>query len=369
MPDPESVVKTNRPCGNQSRGLSAIVHMPMARIANIILTVALLGVAAFLGSLPFRSLHGQSTAPELKLLISTDQHTIAQPYPARLTLQMHNASQQTIWLYHRASAVRPPVQHVYQEGQPAETTGGSTLEVNIQPAEAKAAQAAASPAQGMPFEYIGLPSPKLVKVAPGGDYEERAVLHLTPAMAEGLTPLWGVYRLTVTYGAQFSTAADIQHDLGLLLWQGKVTSNALEFELQPAPADAVGAISGSAVGRNTQPTSDVRVSLTDEHDHLIDQQVTGAGGSYSFEHLPLGLYWITGRREAATEDTAVFHSVQLTADGPRVADRIDLTPPGNLRAPRRCNTSPCLFKIVDAGAPAPRLARSRPGPMDRCWTM
>jgi hypothetical protein len=312
----------------------------------IVLTAAILGLFA---SLPSRPLHGQGNSPELKLLISTDQHALTEPCPARLTLQMHNASQHTLWLYHRASAKRPPVQHVYQEGQPVETTGGSTLEVDIQPVDAKRAQSAASPAHGVPLEYIGLPAPKLVKVPAGGDYEERAVLHLTPAMAEGLKPIWGLYRLTVTYGAKFSTAEEIMRNLGTPLWQGELTSNALEFELRPAPADAVGAISGSAIGRNTQPSSDVRVSLNDAQDHLIDQQVTGANGSYSFEHLPLGLYWITGRREAATEDTAVFHSVQLTAAAPRMGDQINLVPPEIYEA-KKVQHKPVLFKVVDSNA-------------------
>jgi hypothetical protein len=323
--------------------------------------IALLGFAAFFASLNSAQPRAQSNPPELKLLISTDQHTLTQPYPARITLQIHNSSQHTLWLYHRASAKRPPVQHVYQEGQPVETTGGSTLEVVIQPADAKATQGA-SPAQGTPLEYIGLPMPKLEKLAVGGDYEERAVLHLTPAMADGMKPVWGAYRLTVIYGAKFSTAEEIQRNLGTPLWQGEVTSNALEFELRPAPADAVGAISGSAIGRNTQPTSDIRVSLNDSQDHLIDQQVTGGDGTYSFEHLPPGLYWITGRRETATEDTAVFHSVQLTAAAPHAADQIDLTPPEIYEA-KKVQHKPVLFKVVDSnGQPAPKVL------LDATWS-
>jgi len=336
--------------------------MVMGRLAKITVAVLLPGFAAFFASLSSTQPHGQSNSTELKLLISTDQHTITQPYPARFTLQIHNASQRMLWLYHRACAKRPPVQHVYQEGQPVVTTGGSTLEVELQPADARAAQVATSPAQGTPLEYIGLPMPKIVKVGAGEDYEERAVLHLVPAMAEGLKPIWGAYHLRVTYGAKFSTAEEIQRNLGATLWQGAVTSNALDVELQPAPADAVGAISGSAIGRNEQPTADIRVSLNDSQDHLIDQQVTGADGSYSFEHLPLALYWVTGRRETATEDTSVFHSVQLTADAPHAADRIDLTPP-EIYQPQKVQHKPVLFKVVDGeGKAAPKVL------LDATWS-
>ena len=306
--------------------------------------------------------HGQANPPEIKLLISTEQHAITEPYPARLTLQIHNASQHTVWLYHRASAKAPPVKHVFQEGEPVKTTGGSTLEVSIQPVDAKLAQAAASPAQGKELEYIGLPAPKLVKVVAGGDYEERAVLHLAPAMAEGLKPIWGVYRLTVTYAAQYSNGEEFQRNLGTPLWQGEVTSNALDFELRPAPADAVGTVTGSAIGRNQQPSSDVRVSLTDSQEHLIDQQVTGADGSYTFEHLPLALYWVTARRETVTEDTSVFHSVQLTAASPQATDRIDLTPP-EVYVPEKVQHKPVVFKVVDAsGKPAAKVL------LDTTWS-
>ena len=119
------------------------------RFQVIFILLCLAGLGASLLCPP---LHGQANPPEIKLLISTEQHAITEPYPARLTLQIHNASQHTLWLYHRASAKVPPVQHVFQEGEPVETTGGSTLDVAIQPVDAKVAPAAATPVRSRRFD-------------------------------------------------------------------------------------------------------------------------------------------------------------------------------------------------------------------------
>jgi hypothetical protein len=302
------------------------------------------------------------SSPDLKLLISIDQQTLAEPYPARITLHIHNASQRTLWLYHRARGKHPPVARPFEENRPRETSGGSTLEVKLQPAESKAAQAAVSAAEVKVFEFVGLPKPRLVKLAAGEDYEERAVLHWEPALAEGRQPLWGAYRLTVIYGASFSNANEFQNNLGATLWQGEVSSNTLDVELRPATPDAVGAVAGTAVGPDLQPRAGIRVSLSDDHERLINQQVTGVDGTYSFDHLPLSLYWITGRSETATEDNATFHHVELTATTPRVGDQLVFYPPEIYQA-AKLQHKPVLFKVVDPmGKPVDRVT------LDATWS-
>jgi hypothetical protein len=304
----------------------------------------------------------ESNPPELKLLISIEQQTLTEPLPARITLHLHNASARTLWLYRKARAKRPPVERVYDENRPAETSGGSTLEVKLEPADAAVAQAATSPAEGTALEYVGMPKPKLVKLAAGDDYEERAFLHLRPALAEGQKPLWGAYRLAVIYGASFSNADEFQRNLDATLWQGEVTSNVLSIELRPAPGDAAGAATGSAVGPDLQPRAAIRVSLSDAQERLIGQQITGPDGRFSFEHLPLGIYWVTARREAATEDTAVFRHVELTPATLRVDTQLVLYPP-EIYEPQKLLHKPVLFKIVGtSGQPADKVT------LDATWS-
>jgi hypothetical protein len=324
--------------------------MAMGRLETFRLVV-IVGVAWACAIVCAALAQSETNPPELKLLISIEQQTITEPYPARITLNLHNASSHTLWLCRRARAKRPPVEHVYDEGHAAETSGGSTLEVKLEPTNAKTAQAGASPAEGTALENVGMPKLKLVKLAAGDDYEEKAILHLRPALAEGQKPLWGAYQLAVVYAASFSNADEIQHNLDATLWQGKVTSNVLTIELRPAPAGAVGAVTGSAVGPDLQPRSAIRISLSDEQERLIDQQITGPEGRFSFDHLPLGLYWVTGRYDSSTEDTAVFRHVELTSETPRGDTQLVLYPP-EIHEPQKLLHKPVLFRIIDASGQA-----------------
>jgi|GEM_PF-442303 len=322
---------------------------------------AILSIAAFCITLRAQDTPAASS-PDLKLLISIEQQTLTDPLPARITLHLHNASPRTLWLYRRARAKRPPVERVYDENRPAETSGESTLEVKLQPADAAAAQAATSPAEGTALEYVGLPKPKLVKLAAGDDYEEKAIVPLRPALADGRKPIWGAYRLAMIYGASFSNADEFQRNLGATLWQGEVTSNVLAIELRPAPGGAVGAVAGSAVGADLQPRTAIRISLSDEQERLIGQQITRPDGRFSFDHLPLGLYWVTARHEGATEDTAVFQHVELTSATPRAGTQLVLYPP-EIYEPQKLLHKPVLFKIVDtSGQPADKVT------LDATWS-
>ncbi len=157
----------------------------------------------------------------------------------------------------------PPEERVYDENRPAETSGGSTVEVKLQPVDAKAAQAVISPAEATVLEYVDMPKPRLVKLAAGGDYEETSIVHLQPALAEGEKPIWGAYRLAVVYGASFSNAEEFQRNLRATLWQGEVTSNTIALELRPALPDSLGVLGGSTLGQDLQPRAGIRVSLSD----------------------------------------------------------------------------------------------------------
>ena len=313
--------------------------------------IVMVGLAGVSWLLPVEPAKDQTNPPELKLLISIEQPALAEPYPARITLHLHNASERTLWLYRRARAKEQPVERAYDEKRPAESSGGSTLEVKLQPVDARAAPTTISPAKGVALEYVGLPKPKLVKLAAGDDYEEKATLQLRAARAEGQKAVWGAYTLAVIYGASFSNAAEFQRNLGARLWQGEVTSNVLAIELRPAAADAAGTVGGAAVRPDLEPRTAVRVSLIDEQERLIDQQVTGPDGRFLFERLPPGLYWVTARDEAANEDTAVFHHVELTSAAPRVSTDLVLYPPETYEAQKVLH-KPVLFKVVGASGQA-----------------
>ncbi len=310
--------------------------------------IAMVGVGWALCLLLVEPARGQANPPALKLLISMSQPFVAQPDAARIVLHIHNPTQQTLWLYRRAKGKRPPEERVYDENRPAETTGGSTVEVRLQPADVKAAPSAISPAEATVLEYVNMPKPRLAKLAAGGDYEETSIVQLKPALAEGEKPIWGAYQIAVAYGASFSNGEEFQRNLGATLWQGEVTSNTATLELRPALPDSVGVLSGSTVGPDLQARAGIRVSLSEEQGQLIDQQVTGPDGRFSFAHLPLALYWVTGRREAATGDTVTFRHEELTTAAPAANTQLVFYPPEIYEAKKLVH-KPALLRVFDPG--------------------
>ncbi len=321
--------------------------------------MAVLAGVSFL--LPFATAHGQTPPPTLRaltpsaaasaqiqVLISPKQPYVAEPEAARIVLHIHNPTSQTLWLYRRARGKRLPEELVQEENQPNKTAGGSTVEVKLQPADSQAAPAVSSPAVAAVLEYVNMPKPRLVKLAAGGDYEETSIVHLQPAMAEGQKAIWGAYRFAVVYRASYSNGDQFQRNLGALLWQGEVTSNTISIELRPPLPDSVGVVSGSAVGPDLQPRAGVRVSLSNEQGQLIDQRVTQADGKFSFAHLPLALYWVTGRREDATEDTMTFHHEELSSATPSVNTQLAFFTPEIYEAKKLVH-KPVLLRVFDAG--------------------
>src|SRR6266516_6196534 len=125
-----------------------------------------------------------SDATALKLLISLEQQSITAPFPARITLNLHNAGQRPLWLYRKArdasTAFHGDASRLeLEERATAYTTGGSTVAVRLAPAEAREI---ATPAQGTVLDSVGMPHPKLIRLDPGEDYEGKAVVSVLPAL-------------------------------------------------------------------------------------------------------------------------------------------------------------------------------------------
>jgi hypothetical protein len=272
----------------------------------------------------------------LKLLISAEQQSIAAPFPARVTLHLYNAGGQTLWLYRRARG---------------EAKEGSTLSVRLEPAQG---QAATIPAQGAVFESVGLPRPRLVRLGAGDDYEEKTTLRLAPAQAETdgkRKPLWGRYHLAVSYGAKFPNADEISRNLGATVWQGEVTSNTMEVELLPPPAEAQASVAGTVSNKEGQPVRDALVSLSDQEERLINQTLTDSEGRFTFTQLPLGLYWVTARVADSTLDEAVFRHVELSTAARAAALELLLLPEEIYEA-KKILHKPVLLLVTDsAGRP------------------
>jgi hypothetical protein len=282
-------------------------------------------------------------ADGLKLLIFAGQTTIAAPYPVRLTLHLHNAGQLPLWLYRRARG---------------ETREGSSLEARLEPIRPPGSPEVSAPAAGRVLESVGLPRPRLARLAPGDDYTEKTTLKIAPARTgkngEG-SPLWGRYRLAVTYRATFPNAPEITRILGVELWQGEVRSNSIEIELQPPVAE--GSLAGSVCSAESRSVSGALVSLVDQEDRLVDQLLTDYEGRFSFAHLPLGAdYWVTVRRPEVNEDTTVFRHLTLTAAAPAGTIELVLLPK-EIYQPQYLLHKPVLFRVTDsAGRPLDKVS-------------
>ncbi len=296
--------------------------------------------------LPATRAEGHTSAPPLRLLISLQKAFEAEPEAARIYLQIHNSSSQAVWLYRRAHGPHPVEQIVSEENKPTETTGGSTVQVHLHPADSRVVSSIVSPAEGKVLEYVLMPKPRLVKVEPGSDYKETSIVRLQPALADGDKPIWGNYQLTVDYSAAYSNADDFERTLGVNLWQGEVTSNTIPVDLRPPLPDSTGVLTGTALNKDLQPRAGMRVSLQDEQGLLIDQVTTGVDGKFSFQHLPLVLYWVTGRQEGATEDTVTYRHQDLTRSAPS-GDVQLVFYPEEITDAKKLVHKPVLIRVVD----------------------
>ena len=258
---------------------------------------------------------------DLKLVITIEQPAITAPFPARVTLHLHNSGNSTLWLYRPASPQKPVANQVAPDPSQTELAtsshpvGGSTLSIQLLPEDKRVT----SPGNGAALDSAGLPHPKLIRLAAGDDFEEKSVIHLAPAWAESngeKQPIWGRYNFAVTFAANYSNGGELERILGVTLWQGAIQSNSLDIDLLPPDPTAHGSLAGTITGADNVPRSDVLVSLSDNEERLLDQTRTDFDGKYSFTHLPPGLYWATVRRTDFTEDTIVFRHVVLSPAEP-----------------------------------------------------
>ncbi|HUI42797.1 MAG TPA: carboxypeptidase-like regulatory domain-containing protein [Terriglobia bacterium] len=288
---------------------------------------------AFIASLPVlllavgpRRVLGRPTAAPatssgLTVSLAIEQPTVVQPFPARLMLSLRNTSSTALWLYRplrdahelaRAAASIPD-----EAGAAANSSsGGAVLEIHLEPA----APSATSPAWAVPphakvMVSAGMPRARLVKLAPSGEQAEGAVVELDPGLVThpgGDVPLWGRYRLWVTYSAIYSNASSLSRDLGADIWQGDAASNSIDVELEPAPASAKGLVSGRVTSERGDALQGILVSLSDSAGHLVAQALTYDQGQYSLGHLPWGRYFVTARRPGATSDTDIYSHADLS---------------------------------------------------------
>lgn len=292
----------------------------------------------------------------LKVEITIAQQALTPPLSAWVTLHMHNSGGKTLWLYRPVTAARPASSERTSE-TPQDSSGrtslpieGSTVAVRLEGMD----HGATISGRGQICETVGMPIPKLIRLAPGDDIEIKTVIRLLPAQVEigGATrSVWGQYKLVVTYAAKFSNADELERILGVSLWQGTVESNSVELDLQPGAATPAGAITGTVSNPDNVPLDGILVSLSDREERLLNQTATDLQGKFSFSGLPPGLYWVTVRRRDANNDTAIFRHVVLTPAEP--AGSIDfLLAPQEIYEARQILHKPVLIQVVDgSGAP------------------
>ena len=291
----------------------------------------------------------QNGGGDLKLLISIDRTTVTAPLGVQVVLHLHNSGKQTLLLYRpvRDKSVFSGTTNPFlnEEPGPNSTSGGSALHVLLVPL---AGTAPASPGEGHVLDGAGFPHPKLVALAPGSDYEEKAALKLLPASGgeEKPQPLWGQYKLSATYSANFSNGDNLNRILGANIWQGETDSNTLEVNLQPPAADAHGSITGSVLGSDMQPTFGAIVTLGNQREEVVSQTSPDENGKYSFAHLPFGFYWVSARRRGSDQDATVFRHVELSAGDPYATVPLVILRPEVHRAEQLLH-KPVIVRVFD----------------------
>lgn len=291
-------------------------------------------------------------AQGLKLLISVEQRNIVAPNPVHATLHFHNSGKQTIWLYRpvRSTLSTGPGNNPLglSEQSPGQSSNGSLLEIHLVSMN--------SPASGNKTDFEGhgsalvpaaLPHPRLVRLEPGNDYEERVNIYVEPAKPKtGGTDksVWGHYSFSVTYSANYSNAEILARDINAHLWAGRVSSNDITLNLQPSTGR--GSITGTVLDAVGRPYDGALVTLGDYNETSLNQVYSDGNGQFSFSHLPLGRYWITVRDPGSRRDTSVFRLVDLKqAKSPATAQIMML--PVEVNRPDRLLHKPVLFHIID----------------------
>ncbi len=117
--------------------------------------------------------------------------------------------------------------------------------------------------------------------------------------------------------------------------------------MRPPLPDSIGKIDGTAVGADLTPLAAVRVSLSDAQGQLMDQAVTGVDGRFTFDRLPMALYWITGRREDTTQDTVTFTHQELASSLTHSTLQLTFITPES-DDPKKIVHKPVLIRIFDS---------------------
>lgn len=284
-------------------------------------------------------------AESLSVTISTSQAVVSEPLPLRLTLRFHNPGPHTLWLYRPAGPA----------GEGGGSSGGSTLSIHLDPVSPGpigAAGAVSVPAVGAAFRVPGFPHPQLMPLAPGADAEENAVIRIAPAkIGRTDAPLWGKYQLILAYGAHYPNGDELRQSVGVDIWSGSTSTNALTFTLQPANPSNAGMISGNVINRKGLTLEGILVSLTDDNQRLDMQSVTGPDGGFRFEHLPYGRYWVTVRDLEADEDTSFFEHADVSSAAPDAGMKLMMLNQQVYEAKRLLH-KPVLFRVENgAGSP------------------
>jgi Carboxypeptidase regulatory-like domain len=299
----------------------------------------------------------------LSVTLTLEHSTIAQPFPARITLHFHNAGVRALWLYRHTRdpedldrARRQMAQLNAANGAQSAnaSAGGSSLAVHLEPVASLGAQSWTQPPNGEVMASVAMPHPRLVKLAPSADDTEGCVVALRPGIVSRSgsdVPVWGHYRFSVVYKASYSNGDALARDLGVDIWQGEATSNTVDVDLEPAPSFASGSISGRVMNTNGQTLPGMQVSLTDGQSHVIGQITTNVDGNYTFDHLPLGTYWATVRPLAAMDVTAAYDHAELRGDSPKAT--VNLVPiESEAYEPKQLWHKPVLLRVTsNAGAP------------------
>jgi hypothetical protein len=309
---------------------------------NPLRALAAVLLLALLWAVPGRS-------QDLKLLISVEQQNIVAPNPVRATLHFHNSGQQTLWLYRPVVSELPGdrlglLSPVPPDARPGQAYGGSRIEVQLTP-QTSAGGAKETAGSGFALSPDALPNPRLVRLAPGEDYQEKTSIHVEPGQPGGKNrPAWGAYRFSVIYSAGYSNVEALARDVNANLWHGQVASNAVELNLHP-PAGQ-GSIAGTVLDSIGRTYGQALVTLEDENESALDQDLTSDDGRFAFADLPMGRYWLAVRQPGANHDTSVFREVDVAKAGLPATAEIMMVPL-DVNKPGRVLHKPVLFHIVD----------------------
>ncbi|MCL5670948.1 MAG: carboxypeptidase regulatory-like domain-containing protein [Acidobacteria bacterium] len=293
-------------------------------------------------------------AQGLNLSLSVKSQTIVAPNVIQAVLQFRNTSQKTIWLYRpiknasMAQSSNPFEAAAANATGPNTTSGGSTLEVHLAPANPKAGGNGELDARGSVILTPGFPHPELVRLVPGREYGARVGILAAPAKAKsgnGRRAVWGRYRFSVTYAAHYSNQDDVERELGVNLWHDQLRSNSVTLDLEP-PAGH-GSIGGTVVGSGGEPLADILATLSDADENPLNQTRTDLQGRFSFTRLGWGRYWVAVRQPGSTQDATVYRHFDLSGGSPQASARLMMLPADSDKSSLLLH-KPVLFRVVDA---------------------